>query len=213
MGLEKVFIPPMVWSPIRYTPLVTVPALPLTVVWSPVLMPDRLLAEISPLNIAPARPAFRLSAACCSVETGLSASEVLFTLPSPTWPAVRPVSAEPFPLAESLPLKTFQSAAVRYPSEPTPAGPSLAFMSAALSSPVLLPDKLLAEIFPLNIAPVRLAFKSRAVCCSVETGLSASEVLFTLPRFNCTAVMPVSSEPSPFADSLPLKIFQSMEVR
>ena len=36
----------------------------------------------------------------------------------------------------------------------------------------------------------RLAFRSSAVCCAVETGLPASEVLLTLPSPTIEAVMP-----------------------
>ena len=45
-----------------------------------------------PVNVGLARSALRSSAACCAVETGLLASEVLLTLPRPTIDLVMPLT-------------------------------------------------------------------------------------------------------------------------
>jgi len=44
---------------------------------------------------------------------------------------------------------------------------------------------------PVNVGLARLALRSSAVCCAVETGLFASLVLFTLLRLDA-AIVPVS---------------------
>ena len=82
--------------------VVAVPALPVTVVWSPVFVPLKLepvtapeavtvAALTVPVNVGDASGALRSSAVCCAVETGLFASLVFVTLPSPTCAAVMPV--------------------------------------------------------------------------------------------------------------------------
>ena len=45
---------------------------------------------------------------------------------------------------------------------------------------------------PVNVAPERLALSFNALCVAVETGLSASEVLFTLPNPTMVAVIPLT---------------------
>ena len=44
---------------------------------------------------------------------------------------------------------------------------------------------------PVNVGDARFAFKSRAVCCAVETGLLASLVLSTFPRPTSPLTIPV----------------------
>ena len=46
------------------------------------------------------------------------------------------------------------------------------------------------ETVPVKVGPAKLAFKSNAVCCAVETGLLASLVFVTLPRLTIVAVTP-----------------------
>src|SRR5688572_8356401 len=43
---------------------------------------------------------------------------------------------------------------------------------------------------PEKVGLAKLAFRSRAVCCAVETGLLASLVLVTFPNPTIVAVMP-----------------------
>jgi cellobiose-specific phosphotransferase system component IIC len=42
----------------------------------------------------------------------------------------------------------------------------------------------------VNVGETKFAFKSKAVCCAVETGLLASEVSVTFPRPTWVAVTP-----------------------
>ena len=43
---------------------------------------------------------------------------------------------------------------------------------------------------PVKVGEARLAFKFKAVCCAVETGLFASLVLSTFPRPTMVLVIP-----------------------
>ena len=47
-----------------------------------------------------------------------------------------------------------------------------------------------AKGVPVKVGEAIFAFKSNAVCCAVDTGLLASEVLFTLPKPTMVAVIP-----------------------
>ena len=57
-----------------------------------------------------------------------------------------------------------------------------------------------AKGVPVKVGEAILAFKSKAVCCSVDTGLSASEVLFTLPKPTIDLSIP---------DTVPVKVGES----
>ena len=44
------------------------------------------------------------------------------------------------------------------------------------------PDILLMVTLPVKVGPSKFAFKSKAVCCAVDTGFPASVVLSTFPN-------------------------------
>ena len=44
----------------------------------------------------------------------------------------------------------------------------------------------------MNVGDAKLALRSSAVCCAEETGLAASDVLFTEPRPTIAAVIPLT---------------------
>ena len=72
---------------------------------------------------------------------------------------------------------------------------------------------------PVNVGEAKLAFKFNAVCCVVDTGLLASEVLSTFPKptspltsdtapvFDATLVTVLTSAPASIASNLVLSPF------
>ena len=67
------------------------------------------------MRLGERRFALRFRAVCVAVLTGLAASLVLFTDPSPICVGVIPVNDEPFPFVESLLLNIPQSTEERIP--------------------------------------------------------------------------------------------------
>ena len=56
------------------------------------------------------------------------------------------------------------------------------------------PDKSPIIVLPVNVGPAKSAFKSKAVCCALDTGFPESDVLSTFPN------------PTPLADKAVVKL-------
>ena len=144
-----------------------------------------------PVKVGEARGAFKSNAFCVAVETGLSKSVVLFTLPKPTIVAVMP---ETVPVKVGEASGAFKSKAVWVAVE---IGLSKSVVLSTFAKPTIVavipetvPEKVGEASGAFSAKSELLAFASNAVCVAVEMGLSKSVVLFTLAKPTIVAVMP-----------------------
>ena len=154
-----------------------------------VLVPTDAVGAVGmPVRDGLASDAFKSNAVCVAVEMGLSASDVLFTLPKPTMVAVMPLT---LPVKIGLARGAFKSNAVlRFDVSVETADVTNAVVAIWV---VFVPLAAVGALgVPVRKALARGAFKSNAACAAVEMGLAASEVLFTLPKPTMVAVMPLT---------------------
>ena len=135
-----------------------------------------------PVKVGEARLALRFRAVCWAVDTGLLASEVLFTFPSPTISAVIPPTV-PVKVGEAR--LAFASRAVCWAVDTGLLASEVLVTFPSPTIPAVIPPTV-----PVKVGEARLAFASRAVCWAVDTGLLASEVLVTFPSPTIPAVIP-----------------------
>ena len=130
-----------------------------------VLVPaDAVGAVGMPVRDGLARDAFKSKAVCVAVEMGLSASDVLFTLPKPTMVAVMPLTV---PVKVGPASDAFKSKAVCVAVE---TGLSASAVLFTLPKPTMV--AVMPLTVPVKVGPARGAFKSNAVLrfdVSVET--------------------------------------------
>ena len=170
------------------------------------------IPPIVPVKVGDSKLALRLNAVCCAVLTGLFTSDVLSTLPRPTIAAVTPLTV---PVKIGLLMGAFKpiwldTVAAKLASDPIANASSFKVSNAAGALATKLLISVLtnsvvaswvvfvpvagvgADGIPVNVGDAKFDFKSRAVCCAVETGLFTSEVLSALSSPTIALVIPLT---------------------
>ena len=89
------------------------------------------------------------------------------------------------------------------PPIPTPPATKSAPIVVLVDSVVFVTDVAGVVTRPVNVGDASGALKSSAVCCAVETGLDASDVLSTAERPTMVLVIPVTEPPAILSPPVP----------